>query len=222
MMICPTVNRPMQSDVRIPNFLLTDLSEVTPPTEQSSPEAIKAYIEMTWRAAGILAKLSALAYFRAGYALGLLRDKLKGRKQWEEWLEKVGIKKTTAWEAIWFAKQAGTEEACAKFTRPEANKMFGVQKKKPKKTAVRPHPEPPPYGAPRPHTAHRTGYETPISVEKFDDATDKIGEAIDAARRLLTQSGYFDALTIQDRLVASRRLSEFGQEIDDLKKTLQP
>lgn len=74
-----------------------------------------------------LARKSTIQFFRAGQALHVAHKHFKKKREWSAWLEKVGIARTTAWEAMTLCKKASEEEV-AIYAKDEALRRFGVRK----------------------------------------------------------------------------------------------
>ena len=75
---------------------------------------------------GLMARRSTVAFFRAGQALAIARDRLKASNGWEQWLKNHHIPKTTAFEAIKLAENAKDESAVATLALTEAKRRYGV------------------------------------------------------------------------------------------------
>jgi hypothetical protein len=78
--------------------------------------------------ANLVARKSTVQLFRAGHALHILQEKLKGDSQWCSWLKEHRIPRTNAWEAIQLFIRAKTESAVTDLTPGEAKQKYGISK----------------------------------------------------------------------------------------------
>lgn len=96
------------------------------------------------------ARTSILAYFRAGKALTLARDKLKATGEWCGWLDSHSLNRKTVLTAITIFEQGKTEDEVSRYSLAEAKRLWCYDRKKEatattKKTgakalAIDPHP----------------------------------------------------------------------------------
>lgn len=96
------------------------------PDESWNTETLEAYAAHHIAEFIGLQRRSAIHLYRAGLALLLIRDRLKGERQWCSWQDQHEIARTTAWEAVKLAEFFHFEDELAELGIIEAKRKANI------------------------------------------------------------------------------------------------
>ena len=105
-------------------------------------ENLTGYVTHQQDRLNALQKRTTVEVFRCGHALSLAKPLVESSEiTWSEYLKQLGIKSTTAWEAIVLYENAGSEDNVKNMTLTQAKVQFSVVKAKNRKVAKESPPE---------------------------------------------------------------------------------